>query len=59
VKFDYEVVRSGDRVVLASGHTIHASLDASLRPRRLPDRVLHALESGTSGDRDAAGEGLP
>jgi acyl-CoA thioester hydrolase len=48
VRFEYEVVRATDRVVLASGHTVHASLDASLRPRRLPDHIQQLLRaSGT------------
>jgi acyl-CoA thioester hydrolase len=46
VRFDYEVVRSDGEAVLASGHTVHASLDTSLRPRRLPDRLLRLLEEG-------------
>jgi hypothetical protein len=25
--------------VLAGGHTVHASLDATGKPRRLPDRI--------------------
>lgn len=39
VRFDYQVVRASDAAVLAGGHTVHASLDSSGRPRRLPDRV--------------------
>lgn len=39
VRFDYAVVRAADAAVLAEGHTVHASLDAQGRPRRLPDRV--------------------
>jgi acyl-CoA thioester hydrolase len=45
VRFEYEVVRAADEAVLASGHTVHASLDGSLRPRRLPDRVLTILKA--------------
>ena len=37
IRFDYDVVR--DEVVTASGHTIHAAMDANGRPCRLPDRV--------------------
>jgi len=43
VKFTYEVVRSSDDVVLATGHTVHASLDRGGRPCRLPDRVRELL----------------
>ena len=39
VRFDYEVVRAADAVVLATGHTVHAVLDRTGRPRRLPDRA--------------------
>jgi acyl-CoA thioester hydrolase len=39
LKFRYEVVRGADAELLASGHTVHASLDRSGRPTRLPDRV--------------------
>jgi len=44
VRFDYQVLRSPDGLVLADGHTVHASLDARGRPRRLPDRVRRILE---------------
>jgi acyl-CoA thioesterase FadM len=39
VQFDYEVVRRGDAVVLAAGHTIHAAVNRQGRPCRLPERV--------------------
>ncbi len=39
VEFRYEVVRHADGALAASGRTVHASTDASGRPRRLPDRV--------------------
>jgi acyl-CoA thioester hydrolase len=51
VRFEYEIVRAEDEVVLASGHTVHASLDRSLRPRRLPDRVLAILTADDDGAR--------
>jgi acyl-CoA thioester hydrolase len=43
VKFLYEVVRPGDGAQLATGFTVHASLDRDGRPRRLPDRVRELL----------------
>lgn len=43
LKFSYELVRPADNVMLAIGHTIHAALDASGRPRRLPDNVRTVL----------------
>src|SRR5437773_7919503 len=39
VQFDYHVVRPGDGVTLAVGHTSHAAVDRNGRPCRLPDRV--------------------
>lgn len=45
VKFEYEVVRPADSQVLATGHTVHASLDQSGRPCRLPERVRAVLTS--------------
>ena len=43
VKFVYDVVRSIDEVVLATGYTVHASIDRDGRPCRLPDRVRQLL----------------
>jgi acyl-CoA thioester hydrolase len=37
IRFDYEIVR-GDQV-LATGHTVHATIDMQGRPVRMPDRV--------------------
>jgi acyl-CoA thioester hydrolase len=42
IRFDYEVLRAGT-VVAASGYTVHATLDASGRPCRLPARVVERL----------------
>ncbi len=39
VKFAYRAVRADDGVLLAEGHTVHATLDATGRPRRLPPRA--------------------
>jgi acyl-CoA thioester hydrolase len=39
MEFDYTVVRRDDQQVTASGRTVHAALDPSGRPRRLPDRI--------------------
>ncbi len=43
VRFDYEVTRTANAVVLADGHTVHASLDSAGRPRRLPNHVRDIL----------------
>jgi acyl-CoA thioester hydrolase len=39
LEFSYTVVRREDEQVTASGRTVHASLDPSGRPCRLPDRI--------------------
>ena len=39
VRFDYEIVRQHTGVVAAVGCTVHASVDPSGRPTRLPERV--------------------
>jgi acyl-CoA thioesterase FadM len=39
MEFRYQVVLPGDGALAASGHTVHASLDASGRPCRLPARI--------------------
>jgi acyl-CoA thioester hydrolase len=41
IRFDYEVVR--EATVLASGHTVHAAVDGTGRPCRLPGRVRELL----------------
>lgn len=44
VEFCYDVVRTADGVVLASGRTVHAATDRSGNPRRLPRAVLEVFE---------------
>jgi acyl-CoA thioester hydrolase len=39
MEFTYQVVRRADDVLAASGRTVHAALDASGRPCRLPERI--------------------
>ena len=39
MEFDYQVVRRVDDSIAATGRTMHASLDASGKPCRLPARV--------------------
>ena len=43
VRFDYELVRQSDALVLAEGHTVHATLDTAGRPCRIPPRVRGLL----------------
>jgi acyl-CoA thioester hydrolase len=39
VAFAYEVVRPSDRLTMATGQTVHAAIDRTGRPCRLPHRV--------------------
>ena len=43
VRFDYDIVRASEEIVAATGHTIHAAIDANGRPCRLPGRVVEML----------------
>ena len=39
IRFDYDVTRAADGIPSASGHTVHAAIDAAGKPCRLPPRV--------------------
>ncbi|MGE0865726.1 MAG: acyl-CoA thioesterase [Vicinamibacterales bacterium] len=39
IRFDYEVVRLADGIVLALGQTVHATIGPGGRPARLPARI--------------------
>ena len=39
MEFSYQVVRRDDQVLAASGRTVHAALDSSGKPCRLPVRI--------------------
>jgi acyl-CoA thioester hydrolase len=41
--FDYRVVRPADGQIVATGYTVHATVDRSGRPVRLPARVKELL----------------
>jgi acyl-CoA thioester hydrolase len=43
VQFTYEVVRTADAAMLATGTTVHATIDRTGRPCRLPERVRTLL----------------
>lgn len=43
VKFIYEIVRPADAATLATGATVHATVDRNGRPCRLPERVRDVL----------------
>ena len=44
VEFCYEILRLSDATVTAVGRTVHASVDASGKPCRLPDRIKELFE---------------
>jgi acyl-CoA thioester hydrolase len=43
MEFQYEVIRKQDDVVTATGRTVHAALDPSGKPCRIPQRVRKAF----------------
>ena len=43
VKFTYDIVRPADAAMLATGTTVHATVDRNGRPCRLPQRVRDVL----------------
>ena len=45
VRFAYDIVRPEDNAIIATGHTVHATLDRAGRPCRLPERVQALLEN--------------
>jgi acyl-CoA thioester hydrolase len=44
VEFEYEICRPCDGTINATGRTIHAAIDTSGRPCRLPDYIRELLE---------------
>jgi len=43
IEFVYDVMRKPSNERLASGKTMHAAIDRTGRPCRLPDRILEAM----------------
>lgn len=43
IRFDYEVTRADDAMLSAAGYTVHAAVDGSGKPCRLPARVRELL----------------
>lgn len=43
LRFDYEITRNVDETIAAVGHTVHAAVDPSGKPCRLPSRVRDML----------------
>ena len=50
--FEYEVVRRTDGEVLAKGTTVHAAVDRTGRPRRIPEEIRHLLGVPDRAERD-------
>ena len=44
IRFDYDVVRQADQAVLATGYTVHATIDRQGRPVRMPERIKELFE---------------
>ena len=44
VEFDYEISRPSDATINAVGRTVHAAVDATGRPCRLPDYIRELLQ---------------
>jgi acyl-CoA thioester hydrolase len=45
ITFEYEIVRNGDTVLIATGHTVHGCVDECGKLVRLPEEVKTALAS--------------
>jgi acyl-CoA thioester hydrolase len=48
IRFDYEIWRPGEESSLATGYTVHAAMDPSGRPCRLPSAVQELVKTGGS-----------
>jgi len=48
LRFDYEAARVGDGLLLAHGHTVHATLGRDGRPCRLPSRARDLFVGGAA-----------
>lgn len=44
--FAYEVLRAGDRTLLATGETMHIIVDSQFQRRSLPEKYMKAFASG-------------
>jgi len=50
VRFDYDIARLQDQATLACGHTVHATLDRSGKPCRLPARARAIFDAARGSD---------
>jgi acyl-CoA thioester hydrolase len=53
LEFAYEALRKADGAVLARGATVHAAVDRTGRPRRIPDDLRRLLGGPRPGRRPA------
>lgn len=56
-RFDYRLVRD-DGTLLATGHTVHACVDAAGKPKRLPAELVARLRAGEA-PADGTDEAAP
>ena len=58
IRFDYQVLDESGRL-LVTGHTVHACLDSSMKPARVPEDVRAAIESPIQEEPAADSGGRP
>ena len=51
LRFTYELARPAEQTLLAGGYTVHAVLDATGRPRRLPERITNLFQPEAKSPR--------
>jgi len=44
LRFDHQVIRVDDEMMLAEGYTVHVATDAAGAPRRLPPEIVRRLD---------------
>lgn len=65
LSFEYQVIRRADGEILADGYTVHAAVDRTGRPRRIPDDIRQQVGSATEaapavgGRRQGRAQGRP
>jgi acyl-CoA thioester hydrolase len=43
IAFEYEILRNEDPNIISTGHTVHACVDKSGKPTRIPESVMRLL----------------
>ena len=49
IRFDYRVFDEHDKL-LVSGHTVHACIDANMKPARIPSPITKAIQENVPGE---------